>query len=307
MVQARYDIGAAGQPWGAAEKAQWLARQHKQRSYVQDVEARIQALADRFDVFQYGELDYPQGRYATYGVRSRDWRTDKPSALVTGGVHGYETSGVMGALQFLETEAERYLPHCNVLVTPCISPWGYETINRWNPEAVDPNRSFYVDSPARESANLMACVQAQSDQWLLHVDLHETTDTDASEFRPALAARDGQDIDLWEHIPDGYYLVGDTENPQPEFQAAVIRAVEQVTHIAPPDEGGCIIGEPLEQHGVINYAVAKLGLCLSISQARFSTTTEVYPDSARVDEANCNLAQVVTITSALDYALAASA
>lgn len=27
---------------------------------------------------------------------------------------------------------------------------------------------------------------------LLHIDLHETTDTDESEFRPALAARDGK-------------------------------------------------------------------------------------------------------------------
>ena len=28
----------------------------------------------------------------------------------------------------------------NILVLPCISPWGYETINRWNAKAIDPNR-----------------------------------------------------------------------------------------------------------------------------------------------------------------------
>ena len=28
-------------------------------------------------------------------------------------------------------------------------------------------------------------------QWTMHVDLHETTDSDLSEFRPAKASRDG--------------------------------------------------------------------------------------------------------------------
>ena len=39
----------------------------------------------------------------------------------------------------------------------------------------------------------MAMVESQGvDRWLMHVDLHETTDTDESEFRPAKAARDGE-------------------------------------------------------------------------------------------------------------------
>jgi hypothetical protein len=48
---------------------------------------------------------------------------------VTGGVHGYETSGVEGALLFLETKAEAYSKDFNILVAPCISPWGYERIH----------------------------------------------------------------------------------------------------------------------------------------------------------------------------------
>ena len=48
---------------------------------------------------------------------------DKPSVLVTGGVHGYETSGVQGALAFLETEAQRYADRFNICVAPCVSPW----------------------------------------------------------------------------------------------------------------------------------------------------------------------------------------
>ena len=36
-LEAFYPIGTPGQSWGEAEKAQWLARQRKQRSYADDV------------------------------------------------------------------------------------------------------------------------------------------------------------------------------------------------------------------------------------------------------------------------------
>ena len=81
------------------------------------------------------------------------------------------------------------------MVLPCLSPWGYETINRWNPDALDPNRSFNPGSLAAEAALSMACVSARCPRVDLHVDLHETTDTDNSEFGPAKAARDGAALD----------------------------------------------------------------------------------------------------------------
>jgi len=67
--------------------------------------------------------------------------------LITGGVHGYETSGVHGALQFVDQRAEDYAGRVNLLVAPV------------------------------------------RDRALMHMDLHETTDTDESEFRPATASR----------------------------------------------------------------------------------------------------------------------
>ena len=91
-------------------------------------------------------------------VRSRDRDDDLPCMLVTGGVHGYETSGVHGALKFLETRAADYAGRANLMVVPCVSPWGYERIHRWNRDAIDPNRSFRAGSPAQESAALMALV-----------------------------------------------------------------------------------------------------------------------------------------------------
>ena len=301
-ASAFYPVGTPGQPWGPAERAQWRARQQRLRRFDEDVLPRIDALAERFERVQYGTLDYAGERYPLLALRSRSWNPSLPAALVTGGVHGYETSGVMGALQFLEQHAGSYAGRINLLVAPCVNPWGYERVNRWNFDAIDPNRNFRDGGPAVESTALIELVAPLKDQMVLHIDLHETTDSDESEFRPALAARDGQPFEPG-LIPDGFYLVDDSDHPQPAFQQAVIAAVERVTHIAPADDKGEIIGSAVVAHGVIEYPLAALGLCAGITGARFTTTTEVYPDSPRATPQQCNDAQVVAIRAALDYAL----
>ncbi|CAH1528051.1 Peptidase [Vibrio owensii] len=297
-----YPIGTPGQPWGEAERKAWCEQRDVKRSYQEEVVTKIDALRERFDVEQYGALSYDEARFPLFCIKTRNWDAAKPVVLVTGGVHGYETSGVHGALKFVDTQAERYAEHFNIVVAPCVSPWGYEVINRWNPNAIDPNRSFYADSPAEESANLMKLVATLGDV-LMHIDLHETTDSDETEFRPALAARDGLEY-IEGMIPDGFYTVGDTENPQPDFQKAVIESVAKVTHIAPADDKGEIIGSPVVQFGVINYPMVKLGLCGGVTNCTYGTTTEVYPDSPKVTDEECNDAQVAAVVGGLDYVLA---
>ncbi|HHC7352402.1 TPA: M14 family metallocarboxypeptidase [Vibrio campbellii] len=297
-----YPIGTPGQPWGEAERKVWCEQRGVKRSYQDEVVTKIDALRERFDVEQYGALSYDEARFPLFCIKTRNWDAAKPVVLVTGGVHGYETSGVHGALKFVDTQAERYAEHFNIVVAPCVSPWGYEVINRWNPNAIDPNRSFYADSPAEESANLIKLVATLGDV-LMHIDLHETTDSDETEFRPALAARDGLEY-IEGMIPDGFYTVGDTENPQPEFQKAVIESVAKVTHIAPADDKGEIIGSPVVQFGVINYPMVKLGLCGGVTNCTYGTTTEVYPDSPKVTDEECNDAQVAAVVGGLDYVLA---
>lgn len=297
-----YPVGTPGQPWGAAERAEWVARQVRQRSYADEVLGVIDGLRDRFDVVEYGQVEYGPDRYPLLAIRNRAWRDDLPVALVTGGVHGYETSGVHGALRFVAQDAERYAGRINLLVAPCVSPWAYERIHRWNALAIDPNRSFRENSPAPESAALMALVAPLRDRFVVHVDLHETTDTDETEFRPALAARDGKPHQPGT-IPDGFYLCADSEAPEPAFQHAVLAAVAKVTHIAPADPDGTIIGSPVVAPGVIEYAYRKLGLCGGVTNARYRTTTEVYPDSPRATPEQCDEAQAASVRGGLDYAL----
>lgn len=286
--------------WGGAERKIWLEKQTIQRSYFDDVITRIQSLDESIDVKKYGALSIDKIKYPLYIATTPNWNSNKLSIFITGGVHGYETSGVHGALRFLEEQALSYNEYFNFVVAPCVSPWGYETINRWNPQAVDPNRSFRTNGPSEEANFLMAKISDLGFDITAHFDLHETTDTDNTEFRPALASRDGVELKEWS-IPDGFYSVGDINNPVDDFQTAIINSVKKVTHIAPADSEGNIIGEPITQDGVINYATKELGLCAGFSNAQFVTTTEVYPDSPNATDEICIQAQVAAVVGGVGY------
>ncbi len=298
-----YPIGTPGEPWTDEERRQWYEARTIERSYADEVLAKLDRLDDAFEISHYGALPLDSDRYPLMAVTLASTAPDAPWALITGGVHGYETSGVQGALRFLLASAPSYRDRLNLLVAPCVSPWGYEVINRWNPNAHDPNRCFYADSPSEEAASLMALVAGLGIEPLVHLDLHETTDSDETEFRPAVSARDGKTYERG-IIPDGFYTVGDSANPQPDFQAAIIAGVAEVTHIAPADDNGQIIGSDVTQPGVINYPCKELGLCAGITNATFTTTTEVYPDSRNATDEICIDAQVAAVRAGLDFALA---
>eukprot|EP00584_Thalassiosira_punctigera_P022635 CAMPEP_0172574954 /NCGR_PEP_ID=MMETSP1067-20121228/136963_1 /TAXON_ID=265564 ORGANISM="Thalassiosira punctigera, Strain Tpunct2005C2" /NCGR_SAMPLE_ID=MMETSP1067 /ASSEMBLY_ACC=CAM_ASM_000444 /LENGTH=357 /DNA_ID=CAMNT_0013367593 /DNA_START=137 /DNA_END=1210 /DNA_ORIENTATION=- len=336
-------IGSPGKPWGVEEYKLWRETRPKQRCYFADLAPRIRALGDitcsqtkakLFEVVQYGELPHHDGDadqltglaadssgFPLYAVRSADWSSEKRNVFITGGVHGYETSGVEGAILFLTSgRAAHYARHFNVLVAPCVSPWGYERIQRWTAKGTDPNRSFNPDGEVVEgrSFNPEAATDESTalirflrkdmghvEEWTCHLDLHETTDTDETEFRPAKLARDGI-VDDGEkgEIPDGFYLVQDETSPTPEWFTAMIESVRKVTHIAPADADGKIIGESLSQEGVISIPCKKsLGLCAGVTNAPYRTTTEVYPDSPSASPEQCNRAQVACIEGALDHLL----
>jgi len=318
-------IGTPGKPWGDDEFRKWRDTRPKQRCYHQNLVPRIRALDaiecsrtgnKLFEVVQYGELEH---RFPLFAIRSKSWAADKPSCFVTGGVHGYETSGVEGALLFLTGgKAAQFAEQFNILVAPCVSPWGYERIQRWTANGTDPNRSFNPDgevvegrsfnpeAATEESAALIRFLRedmAHVKDWTCHLDLHETTDSDNSEFRPAKAARDGiVDNDGKGEIPDGFYLVQDETSPKPEWFKAMIDKVREVTHIAPADKDGKIIGEAISQEGVIVIPCKKsLGLCAGVTNAPYRTTTEVYPDSPSATPEQCNEAQVACIVGALEH------
>lgn len=297
-----YHIGVAGKKWTEEDKKKWLSEQKIQRLYKDEVLVELDELSNSLELNQYGTLKTCDFDYPLFVLKSKNWQKDKDNILITGGVHGYETSGVHGAILFSKTDIKHYQEQFNFVIFPCISPWGYETINRWNENTIDPNRAFYKNSPSQEVAMMMEYLDALNIDFKMHIDLHETTDTDNSKFRPALAARDAINQHSW-NIPDGFYLVADSAKPSENFQKAIINGVKKVTHIAPADENQKLIGVPLSQFGVINYDARKLGLCMGLTEAPFVTTTEVYPDSPLINDENCIIAQVSAISAALDFLL----
>ncbi len=301
------NIGTPGKPWGDEERALWRSRRVRSRDYEGDVVRAIEPLREHFDVLEYGRLQYEPQTFVLYAIRSRNWSDSLPIAIVTGGVHGYETSGVLGALQFAGQHLADYAGRLNVFVAPCVSPWAYERIQRWNPQAIDPNRSFRENSTAAESAALWDLVAPIRQRVLVHIDLHETTDSDESEFRPAMAARDGKPLEPGT-IPDGFYLVDDSETAAARVpKGRDRRSVSRHAHRAGRRQGR---DHRFARHlaGRHRVRTRQTRAVRGNDEGQIQDDHRGLPRAVRVPlpEQECAAAQVAAVGAALDYALADS-
>jgi hypothetical protein len=284
--------------WGPEEIAAWRKRHPVVRSYQKDVVARLKKLSTKkLNVQQYGALSHDPERYPLYRVLSKNWNNNNPTILITGGVHGYEDSGITGALRFLEEVAPKYAGKVNFVVYPCVSPFAYEINHRWNWNAQDPNRHFRNDLPtleaAEESALLMRSLTAAKQELLgtkpfdFAIDLHETNYRDI-ELGKERHARDGSiPPSEPEVIPNGFYLCVTGQEHVATGQQFV-EAARKETPICTDEQ---IIGYA-NQKGVI-VVDDVTGVCqgFTATLSRMSMTTEIYPDKSPVREAqNAQLA-----------------
>ena len=212
MIEAFYPIGTPGQSVGS-RGSRCLALAHrpcsaatKRRCWVSSTPC---ARASTWS--EYGRLDYPPDSYPLFAIRSRAWRDELP-------VRAGDRRRARLRNQRRARRAAVRRPACGGLCGPhqpaggaVRQPVGLRAHpplepGRARPEPLVPRRQpgagiGGADAPGRAAARSRAG---------LHVDLHETTDTDESEFRPALAARDGVAYEPGE-VPDGFYLVDDSE------------------------------------------------------------------------------------------------
>ncbi|MEZ0226084.1 MAG: peptidase [Alphaproteobacteria bacterium] len=285
-------------PWGPEEKKAWLERQTIQRSYQHDVVDRLKALPeDQFKLEQYGALSHDPARYPLLRVMTQPWVEENPTIIITGGVHGYEDSGITGALRFLEEVAPQYAGKVNFVVYPCVSPFAYEINHRWTAKALDTNRHFIPAGEAEESIALMASVKSLKMHFNAAVDLHETNYRDI-DLTAERRARDGQQLEPGDdYIPEGYYAVVPSQADVP-FAKQVIEDVRKVTPICTDKE---ILGYPSDG-GVIVIDNLKT-LCQDFMRqfADVGITTEIYPDKCSRDEAE--KAQIATIKTAVKWVL----
>ncbi len=285
-------------PWDAAEKEAWFARQTVKRSYDQDVVTRLQALpSGKFTVEQYGALTHDPARYSLYRVVSSQWNDDNPSILITGGVHGYEPSGIVASLRFLEEIAPQFADKVNFVVYPCVSPLGYEIDHRWNRKAEDPNRHFFAGGTAEESLAVMRSIESLGKHFRVAADLHETNQRDIA-LGAERRARDGQPAAPDDnYIPEGFYLyIDDDQNKK--LGPSIIDAVRQVTPICAEKD---IFGDPCDAGIIAVNTLTTTCQAFAAAHADIALTTEIYPDKAPAREAQDG--QLAVVRTAIEYAL----
>ena len=196
-----YHIGTAGTKWGLKEITQWRSERVKSRSYAEEVIAKLEQLKSAFDVFEYGAL--LRGRSISHPVRGQNQRVDARQAVRA-------RNGRRARVRDQRRAGRAAVPHGGsrrrVRCQGCEHPGGAVRVTvglRAHP-AVEPRgrgpepllplprRRGGVRLPGggepREASPVL-----RPGSWRRCNNLHETTDTDETEFRVAKAARDGEE------------------------------------------------------------------------------------------------------------------
>lgn len=301
-----YPIGTAGVPWQDAEISAWRNNLRRTRYYQDDVLGALSELWSEFDSEQYGQLDYGAYVYPLFGLKSKHWDEALPTLVVTGGTHGNETSGVRGALGFARDHANAYAGRANVIVVPCVNPWGYEFRQRWDPLAEDPCTSCSEAALAPEGVALWRFLSAWSRQVLVHVDLHETSAADSTEFGAVEAARAGRASYEPAGAADGFYVCACQRDPRLDFQRAIVDAVAAVTPIATVYGNHERVGVQPIANGVVQCPDDQTAWCAATTKPMAGTMTHVCQAGANGlagSSADCDSTQALAVCAAFDFAL----
>lgn len=141
-------------PWSLRANEERFLREHRSHD-VDHLIRRWKALARqagwRLDVIAEA------GGFPIVAVSSPVVREDRAAVYLSAGIHGDEPAGVVGLLEWAE---ENVVALCdwNLVVFPCLNPWGLVQNCRLDARGRDLNRSFGEEeaSPIREWREFMA-------------------------------------------------------------------------------------------------------------------------------------------------------
>ncbi len=97
---------------------------------------------------------------------------DAPSIYLSAGIHGDEAAATEGLVEWAQANSDS-LRLFNILIFPCLNPWGLMNNSRRDPDGRDLNRSFHTSAVPQIAAQM---------QWLtgcafdLALNLHEDYD-----------------------------------------------------------------------------------------------------------------------------------
>jgi hypothetical protein len=89
--------------------------------FAQVVEARLAQLEEG-RIEQLATVSYGGSSWPILCVRSERWEVNRPTILISGGVHGDEPAGVHAALEFLAGGQHEFDDVLQSVVFPCVNP-----------------------------------------------------------------------------------------------------------------------------------------------------------------------------------------
>jgi len=129
---------------------------------------RAVAAAANLRIKKYSEA----GGWSLYCIAPRRKIPNAPSIYLSAGIHGEEAAATEGLVEWAQANTAA-LNVLNVLIFPCLNPWGLVNNARRDPEGRDLNRSFHTSAVPQIAAQM---------QWLtgcafdLALNLHEDYD-----------------------------------------------------------------------------------------------------------------------------------
>lgn len=283
--------------WTDTHISHWRQQLLIRRDYESEVVNKIQSndVVNNYDLVQYGALAHDAERYPLFYLKSRKWDNSNPAVLVIAGVHGYEPSGILAALRIASTSSLGYVGRINMVVFPCISPWGYEMDHRWNYYAQDPNRGYVNQSEIEECSMFMQAINRLGVKFDASIDLHETPNRDVA-LRILRASRFGTPLSKnFLDIPQGFYLVVDKsykgKADAHRHSKSIINKVAKECVISQD----ALVMDESNYNGVVYMDIPGLGATW-LQQSNFSSysaTTEVY--STSIGEEKSTEAQLAAV------------
>lgn len=163
--------------------------------------------------------------------------------LLSAGIHGDELAGVEALVGWLESHAyKKFLHRWDIMMLPCLNPWGYEHGTRENGAGRDLNREFHAQHPPQEVRFVQSVLQQRFD---LSLELHGDEDS------------------------AGYYLY-ETVQPGADIGHRVLERIRTVmpvnldTTIDGKSADGGVIARPLEPGTHSWWPMARYGFAQGI-------------------------------------------
>src|SRR5712671_1843436 len=93
--------------------------------FAREVEAKL-ARERGNRVEQIARIGKGEASWPIFCVRSARWEANRPTVLISGGVHGDEPAGVHAALAFLAGGQREFDDALQFVVLPCVIPSGFD-------------------------------------------------------------------------------------------------------------------------------------------------------------------------------------